>query len=246
MPEDDLYGNLGAISDASWLARWSSWDKPAQDAYMASVAIWGPLHLEQMEHLIQGFLPPTHGWLCPPTILVEYQPLIYRLRQDIDRGALPKAPAPEEFAAWCDQNNLELPTPLVLALQAAAKEPKVLLVPQSPIVTKLEPWVAGLVKDDAFTKTNNTPKRGRPSVSQPTNTVLCNEGDRVLMDAARRGELLTLREVAKKLQAMTCGQGKKLANIERRLKGKLHIDSAKETASKHQVAEGQKRRQSLY
>lgn len=246
MPEADIHGDFGAISDASWTARWMSWSQPAQDKYMASVTSWGPLYLEQMEHLIQGLLPPTHAWLCPPTALAEFRPLIVRLRQDIDRGVLPKAPTPSEFAAWCDQMSVELPLPFVQALQVAAKVPKTLLAPQSPVTVKLEPWVFALVSDEPAIQNQSRPKRGRPPVSAPTNKVLCDEGTRVLIDAARQGVVLTIPKVAHILSSLPCGQGKQLANIERRLKGKLPLDSAKETATKHQVAGSQKRRKSLF
>jgi hypothetical protein len=56
MVDPDPYGDLGAISDASWTERWMCWDKKAQDAYMADVASWPLLCLEQMEHLLQGLL----------------------------------------------------------------------------------------------------------------------------------------------------------------------------------------------
>lgn len=97
--DPDPYGNRGETSDASWEARWLCWDDQARDAYLASVAGWGPLDFTQLVHLIQGLLPPTYEWLSMPTCMVEFAPMVARLRQDIERGVLAKAPMPNEFAA---------------------------------------------------------------------------------------------------------------------------------------------------
>lgn len=98
----DIYGDLGCAPDAEWSERWICFSAREQDEYMASVAWWGPLSLAQMEYLIQGLLPPPKGWLTPPTYLDEFAPLIQRLRQDIQRGAFPKAATADELAGWCD------------------------------------------------------------------------------------------------------------------------------------------------
>jgi len=247
MLDSDPYGDLGAIADASWSERWMCWDRQAQDAYLASVADWGPLHLEQMEHLIQGLLPPTYGWLCLPTVLSEFQPLIFRLRQDIDRGVMSKAPTPNEFAAWCDQMGVELPAPFVQALLAASSVPAApTSALQSTASMVLPGWAAMLGGTSKQPKPRSLPKRGRPPTTEPTNDVLCKDGRRILMDAARRGEVMTLRDVAAQLQATPSGHGKQIDNIERRIKGALPIQQAKATATKHQLAGTQRRQHSLY
>ena len=247
MPDPDLYGDLGAIPDAAWTDRWMRWDRQAQDTYMADVATWGLLHLEQMEHLLQGLLPPSYSWLCPPTALVEFQPLIFRLRQDIDRGALPKAPTPNEFAAWCDLMRAELPAPFVQALLAAAKlPPPPVSAPQSPTSITLPGWAAMLGSPTKTSKPRSPPKRGRPPATEPTNDVLCKDGKRILMAAARKGKVLTIIDVAKELQSTPCGSGKELGNLARRLKGKLPIDQARATATVNHGTALQRRRKSLY
>jgi len=247
MADLDPYGNLGAISDASWAERWMCWGRQAQDTYMADVASWGPLYLEQMEHLIQGLLPPTASWLCPPTALAEFQPLIIRLRQDIDRGVLPQAPKPNEFAAWCDQMDIELPTPFVKAIHTKALVPPTpASSPQSTVSIILPPWAAMLGSGVKLSKPRSPLKRGRPPATEPTNAVLQKDGRRILMDAARTGEVLSVREVAEQLQPTPSGQGKSIDNIERRLKGALPIPQAKATATKYQLAGTQRRRKSLY
>lgn len=247
MIDPDPYGSLGAIADASWAERWMCWDRPAQDAYMADAAAWKLLHLEQMEHLIQGLLPPTSSWLCPPTALTEYQPFIFRLRQDIDRGAMPKAPTPNEFAAWCDQMGVELPTPFVDALQKAAMvAPAPVSSPQSTTSIVLPGWAAMLGSGVKQSKPRSPPKRGRPPATEPTNAVLRKDGRRILMDAAHNGKVLTVRDVAGQLLTTPAGQGKSVDNIERRLKGELPIPQAKATATKYQLAETQRRQKSLY
>lgn len=247
MVDPDPYGSLGAIADASWAERWMCWDRKAQDAYMADVATWGPLSLEQMEHLIQGLLPPTSGWLCLPTALAEFQPVIFRLRQDIERGAISKAPTPNEFAAWCDQMRVELPAPLVNAIRAAAKiAPVLTLAQQSTTSIVLPGWAAMLGSAVKQSKPRSPPRRGRPPATEPTNAVLRKDGRRILMDAAHNGEVLTVREVAGQLQTTPAGQGKSVDNIERRLKGELPIPQAKATATKYKLAGTQRRQKSLY
>lgn len=247
MANADPYGNLGAISDASWAERWMCWDIDAQDDYFASVATWGPLYLEQMEHLIQGLLPPTSGWLCPPTALAEFQPMIIRLREDIDRGVISKAPTPNEFAAWCDQTGAELPAPFVQAIQAVAMLPPApISAPQSTASIVLPGWASMLAVGVAPAKTISLPKRGRPPATESTNDVLCRDGTRILMDAASKGTVLRVIDVAKQLQATPCGLGKAADNIARRLKGNLPIAHARATATKNQMAGSQRRKQSLY
>lgn len=244
----DPFGNLDAISDASWEARWMRWDKPAQDAYLATIASWGPLNFAQMSCLIQGLLPPTYEWLPLPTCMAEFIPMVTRLQQDMDRGVLSKAPTPNEFAAWCDQMNLELPGALVHAIQAAelsAQTPKP-ITPQSTISIVVPSWAAMLVKGTATREARSPPKRGRPRASESTNDVLRKDGAVMLMEAARTGEIMTLTAIAEQLQSTPCGQGKSIDNIARRLKGQLPTAQARATATRHRPGLLQRRVKALY
>lgn len=203
-----------------------------RDRHLASVAHWGPLGITQMEHLIQGLLPPHNTWLAEDTCMTEFEPMIARLRQDIERRAFPQAPTPNEFAAWCDQMGVALPEPLVQELKNVAMAPPAQPVPQSTIAIVIPAWVPNSLFGGQPTRPKKKP-RGRPSTGQANCGVLIKEGQRILMDAARAGQKMTIREVAKALQEIACGQGMSTANIERRMKGQLPTDQAKATAGKH-------------
>lgn len=228
----DPYGNLGAVADASWAEKWMRFSLADRDRHLASVAHWGPLDLVQMEHLIQGLLPPFNTWLAESTCMTEFMPMITRLRQDIERRAFPQAPTPNEFAAWCDQMGVALPEPLVQGLQNLAMASPAQPVPQSTIAIIIPAWVPNSLFGCKPTRRKKKP-RGRPSTGQANCGVLIQEGQRILMDAARAGQKMTIREVAKALQELPCGQDMSTENIERRIKGKLPIAQARATAGKH-------------
>ena len=203
-----------------------------RDRHLASVAHWGPLDLAQMEHLIQGLLPPFNTWLTESTCMTEFKPMITRLRQDIERGVFSKAPTTNEFAAWCDHMGVVLPEPLVQELKDVAMAPHPQPAPQSTTAIVIPAWVPNSLFGCKPTRPKKI-SRGRPPTAQANYGVLIREGQRILMEAARTGQRMTLPEVARALQGIPCGQGLSTDNIERRLKGKLPIDQARATAGKH-------------
>lgn len=228
----DPYGNLGAVPDASWTEKWMRFSVAERDGHLASVAHWGPLDLVQMVHLIQGLLPPFNTWLAESTCMTEFMPMITRLRQDIERGVFPKAPTANEFAAWCDHMSVVLPDPLVEELKKVAMAPPAQPVPQSTTAIVIPAWVPNSLFGCKPIRPKKIP-RGRPPTAQANYSVLIQEGQRMLMEAARTGQRMTLPEVARELQGIPCGQSMTTANIERRLKGKLPIAQARATAGKH-------------
>lgn len=228
----DPYGNLGEVADASWTEKWMNFSLADRDKYLSSVAHWGPLGIAQMEHLIQGLLPSPNTWLAESTYMTEFEPMITRLRQDIERGVFPKAPTANEFAAWCDQMGVALPEPLVQELKNVAMAPPAQLVPQSTTKINIPAWVPNSLFGCKPTQPKMKP-RGRPPITQANNRVLVQEGQQILMAAARESQKMTIQEVAKVLRGLPCGQGMSIANIERRIKGELPIDQARATAGKH-------------
>lgn len=239
LPEEpDPYGNLGAISDASWEARWMRWPKSDRDDYLASIAHWGPMDITQMAHLIQGLLPPTYEWLPLPTCMVEFLPVVKRLEQDIARGDLPQAPTPNEFAAWCDFMRIPLPEPLVRAIHEVAALPKVTHVPRQSTIEFVGPaWAPIPIPTGGQTvKPRSPPKRGRPVTTAPKLDVILSDAKGILMEAARKGEVLTITALAKQLLTTPNGGGMTVPNLERRLKGVLPTAQARATATKYQVA----------
>jgi len=236
MADLDPYGNLGAISIASWEARWMSWMTFDQDAYLANVAHWGPLDITQMVHLIQGRLPPTYEWLSMPTCLAEFSPLVARLKQDIQRGLLANAPTPDEFAAWCDLRNVSLPAAFVSEIQAMAALPPVTHVPKQATSTIIGPsWLPVLTSVAATAHSRCPPKRGRPATTAPTFGPILQEAKDRLIAAAERGEIMTIPDLIRQIMGAHRDLGMSRENLKRRLKGKLPIKQARATATKHQT-----------
>lgn len=248
MVDPDPYGSLGAISIASWEARWMSWENFDQDAYLASVAHWGPLDITQMVHLIQGLLPPTYEWLSMPTCLSDFSPLVDRLKQDIQRGLIPSAPTPDEFAAWCDLRNVSLPAPFVDEIQAMAAVPPVTHVPQQSATKIIGPsWLPICASSAATSRSRSPPKRGRPSTTAPTLDPILQEAKARLIAAAERGVIMTIPDLVREIMGAHKDLGMSTGNLTRRFKGKLPIKQARATATKHQtVAPPPMQRRNLY
>ncbi|MCF8210134.1 MAG: hypothetical protein K9K38_12130 [Rhodoferax sp.] len=248
MDDSDPYGSLGAISIASWEARWMSWANFDQDAYLASVAHWGPLDITQMVHLIQGLLPPTYEWLSMPTCLAEFSPLVDRLKQDIQRGIIASAPTPDEFAAWCDLRNVSLPAPFVNEIHAMAASPPVVHVPQQSTTKIIGPaWLPVPASKAANSHSRSPPKRGRPCTTAPTLDPILQEAKSRLIAAAERGEIKTIPDLVREIMGAHKDLGMTSGNLTRRLKGKLPIKQARATATKHQaVAPPKLQRRNLY
>lgn len=234
----DLHGNLGVIADASWPERWASFDQEQRDEYLSDVAQWGPLTIAQMEQLIQGFPPEPHAWMPTDTVLAEYAGMVDRLKSDIERGVLSRAPTVSEFAAWCDAMGVELPKPLVDALANGAT-PSPLPHPQSSQKIILPEWLPfSPIKEepDAVAKK----PRGRPKISKVMYDALVQEGQKIMMTAARNGKMLKLAEIAIQLQRTLYGEGMSKENIIRRLKGKLPIKQAQATVTGNMLAKSKK------
>ncbi len=250
MLDPDPYGNLGAIAVASWDSRWMSWSAIDKEAHLASVAHWGPLDFSQMASLIQGLLPPTYEWISPPTCLVEFAPLVNRLKQDIQRGVLANAPTPDEFAAWCGFRHVSLPEAFVREIKAMAALPPIVHFPQQSTVKIIGP--AWLPVPDATTgpvspPPRRPPKRGRPATTASTFATVLQDAKEILMAAADSGEKLTIPKVAKQILETRKDLGMTFENLKRRLKGKLPLQQAKATATKHQqIAPTPNSRRNLY
>jgi hypothetical protein len=229
----DIYGDLGAIPDASWTERWACFTTKQMDAYMRAVAHWGPLSLAQMEYLIQGLPPPPKNWMTPPTCMVEFEPQVERLRQDIQRGAFPKAATADELAGWCDHMGAGLPAPLVEELQKPTPcETEHAALAQSTAPICYPAWVP-LPQPPTIAQGTKPAARGRPQKDPSRIRALVETSVNVLMSAAREGQTMTLQEVAEAVKKLPCGQGMTVSNITRRLKSKLPIDQAKATATKN-------------
>jgi hypothetical protein len=244
LPDADLYGNLGTIADASWDERWSRFSLEQLHTYLAGVASCGVLSMEQMEALIQGHAPPPSTWLPTNTCLVEHVPMVERLRTDVARGAVAKVQTPNEFAAWCDQMGVALPWAFVHELQRiGGPSPIAPSTPQSTVVIKVPAWAP--LKIQATNTKAQKRRPGRPNSSEQKYEVLVRDGIRIMMEAARCGQVLGIREVAAALATTTCGLGLSAATIERRLKSKLPIEQARVTAAKslaHRMAKTAKSR----
>lgn len=230
----DIYGNLGVIPDASWTERWVCFSQRQRDDYMRTVAYWGLLGMVQMEHLIQGLLPPPKNWITLPTCMVEFEPLVARLRQDIQRGAFPKAATANELAGWCDHMNAELPAPLVEELRKPTSCGVMHAAEAQSTTPICVPAWAPLPMTPTIAQVTKTPARGRPQKDPGRVEALIETSVDVLMSAARKGQALTLPEVAEAVRKLPCGQGMTVDNITRRLKGQLPVDQAKATATKHE------------
>lgn len=231
--QPDIYGNLGVIPDASWTERWVCFTQRQRDDYMRTVACWGLLGVVQMEYLIQGLPPPPKGWMTPPTCMVEFEHLVARLRQDIQRGAFPKAATVNELASWCDQMGADLPAPLVEEL----REPTLggvmhAAVAQSTTPICLPAWCP-LSTTATTTQGKKTAARGRPQKDPSRVRSLIEASKDVLMSAAREGQTMTLLEVAEAVRKLPCGEGMTVPSITRRLKGQLPVEQAKATATKN-------------
>ena len=231
----DPYGNKGAIPDASWTEQWMRFSPAMRNDYLASVAHWGPLGIVQLECLIQGLLPPPHTWLSTCTCMAEYEPLIKRLRQDIQREVLADAPTADEFAAWCDQMGVTLPDPLVQEIRKIALTPLLRsATPHSTQVIVVPAWAPIVIKN-VDPPSGKKPK-GRPSTGAAKYEVLVRDAHAMLMGAAQAGRKMTIPEIAEKLQRTPCGEGMEIDSIVRRLKGKLPVTQARATATRYQLA----------
>lgn len=231
--EPDINGNLGAIPDASWTERWACFTPQQMDDYVRTVAHWGPLSMAQMEYLIQGLPPPPKNWMTPPTCMVEFEPLVARLREDIQRGALPKAAMANELAGWCDHMGADLPVPLVEELRKPTPCGVMhAAVAQSTTPICLPAWLP-LPVTPTKARGTKTAARGRPQKDPSRVRSLIETSVDVLMSAARKGQRMTLPKVAEAVQKLPCAQGMTVSNITRRLKGKLPIDQANATAAKN-------------
>ena len=85
------FGNNGEVADPSWAESWMHWEHASQDEYMAAMAAIPVLSESQMCELIQGLLPTPSSWITIPTRLSGSSPVLDRLAQDIDRGAISSA-----------------------------------------------------------------------------------------------------------------------------------------------------------
>lgn len=224
-------GDEGAIPDALWSNRWTSWTREYRNEYFASVVGWGPLSMAQACHLLQGLPPMPHGWDEPETCLAEYESLVGRFKTDIQRGALPRNPTADELAAWCDAMNAQLPPAVVEALQHQAQGNMASAqMPQSSTPVKLASWIpAGLIQPTNACAPK--PKRGRPQTAKATYDRMEIEGKRLLMDQARVGIDLTLSEIADHIRKTGLAPGMKDSSIVSRLKAKLPIEKARQTAA---------------
>lgn len=229
----DPYGHQGAIADAQWTARWMQWNSQERDAHFAGVVHWGVLDIDQCEQLLQGLPPRPHGWLPATSYLAASRSSIARLRTDVARGAIPPNPTAAELASWCDQMHVSLPAPLVDALENPAAAPGATAA-QSPVRMALPAWASPAAFFGA-TSAPKKPARGRPKGSSASYGAVIREGSELLLKAARDGRELTLPQVAKQLTSMPVAVGMNEGNILRRLKGRLPVAQAKETAAQARI-----------
>lgn len=73
--------------------------------------------------------------------------------------------------------------------------------------------------------------RGRPRVILGRNEALAKAANEVLMKRANEGRLMTAKDVAAAMQGTPLAGGMSPASVERRLRGKLVLDQARQVCA---------------
>lgn len=227
-------GDMGAVPDPQWSERWRRWTPERVEEYLASAARWPHLSYEQAAYLIQGLPPPPPGYLPTMTCLAGVDSSCARLNQDIARGAMPRAMTPQELAAWCVNQHVDLPEAFVAGLIVSEHESRQSQSLPPTIIDSIvvPPWAPPPMPQDSVHL--RARPRGRPVTRLGDYEAIVAEGRSLLMEAASGGRRLRAKEVAARLAMLPAGAGMTKENIERRLKGKLPLKAAGTLAARAQ------------
>lgn len=215
-------GDLDAIPNPSWEEKWSTWAPAAVQTYIASAAGFGPLSRSQVRALLQGLPPPPHGWTEAQTVLYEFEAIVGRMADDVDGKLFPANPTPAELAAWSDLRQHQLPSPFVDELKKTTGGLSVpTMAPQAPKPIHVPNWVPLVPKAAPPPPQGPKTKAGRPATGRASCEALVVAAEVILEAAAARGEVVSERQLAKRLVGTTVAGNWNEETIRRQLSGKV-------------------------
>ena len=224
-------GDLGAVPDPSWEERWSTWSIEAIQVHIAGAARYGLLSKVQVDALLQGLPPPSVGAEPTGCVLAEFEAIVCRFWQDVERNHVAGNPTPRELAAWANARGHSLPDPFLASLVEQARPYESADIGTAPggFTIALPRWAPLLMADGPPEVQRH--KVGRPKTADSVKEALVVEGRRIQMAAASQGRYLRLLDVAKELEGTPVAAAKCATGIKRALSGKLDVKKAKAKAS---------------
>lgn len=220
-------GDNGAVPDPMWSGTMLKLDHVQRDDYFAQHAQCGTLKANQVRALLQGLPPPAAGWEGYGCVLSDYDSTIRQWDADVAAGTAKRNPTPAELRDWCAKNGAELPESLTSKL--ASPSPLSPPAKQNPVTVSYPPW-APLAQPMA---PQSQPQRrpGRPKIAQAMTDNLIDAATRLLMDRARKGQVLSIPGIVKELRKTPEYETLEAATLQRRLNGKLPWARARKTAA---------------
>lgn len=238
----DRDGSRGVLADPSWSAVWTQMPLEKRGEWFEDAAKWPRLSFNQMEQLIQGLPPEQFAWTHPGTYMLEFEQHIQRLSYDISRRSFPPRATPQEFVEWCIRCGADLPQEFQDAVAAAVNASAAVTSSCGLAASSLGPSWAPLPVASATQAVSSHKKgRGRPRVILGRDEALAKAANEVLMKRAREGSLMTAKDVASTMQGTALAGGMSVASVERRLRGKLVLDQARQVFARSR-ARGKKPR----
>lgn len=233
----DRDGSRGVLAAPSWSAAWSRMPSEKRGEWFEHVAQWPRLSFNQMEQLIQGLPPEPYAWSHPGTYMLEYEPHIRRLCYDIARGSFPTTATPKEFVEWCASCAADLPQEFQDAVAASVNAAAAVTSSCGSTESSLGPsWAPLPVASETQDVSSYKKARGRPRVIVGRDEALAQAANEVLMKRANEGSLMTAKDVASAMQGTALAGGMSAASIERRLRGKLVLDQARQVCAGSRAA----------
>ncbi len=226
----DPLGNLGVVPDPSWTSKWSEWPAARIDEYIRSVAGWSPLSRGQVRAIMDGVPPPPPGWPENTETFDDSTAAFSRFESDVEQGAIPATPLPEELVAWCRRSRIQLRSDFVAAVDQ--RHPPDMKDAQADEATfALPAWApANLSSSQAPAAPR---PRGRPRTAGHMYEEMIKQGNDLLLSHARQGEILTLRKIADILISRGLTGTMEHTSVRQRLKGELQFQLAKHLCAKY-------------